>query len=255
MRFALIPVIAAVLYGQDSGIKNPHTTPADVTAGAKIFRAHCAECHGLKGEGGRGPNLATGVFFHGNRDADLLKNISDGIPGTAMPSTFFSADQVWQVIAYVRGLGQSGRADQPLGAVASGETLFRDKGCVGCHLARGEGGFRGPDLSLIGSQRSVEHLRQAILDPNAKVLRESWVAKITMENGGAYSGFLLNEDTHTVQILDFSMGLKSLSKHDFIKFDIDKTSAMPSFNGRLSDSELNDLVAYLWSLKRQGSPE
>lgn len=255
MRFALIPLMAAAVSGQDSGLKNPHTTPADVTAGAKIFRAHCAECHGLKGEGGRGPNLTTGVFFHGSSDADLLKNISDGISGTAMPSTFFSADQVWQVIAYVRSLRQGGSADQPSGAVASGETLFRDKGCIGCHVARGEGGFRGPDLSAIGSQRSVEHLRQSILDPNATVLRESWVAKITMENGTSYSGFLLNEDTHTVQILDFSKGLKSLSKHDFRKFDIDKTSAMPSFKGRLSDSEVNDLVAYLWSLKRQGRTE
>src|SRR5260370_2007641 len=240
---------------QDAGIRTPHTPPADVRAGAKIFRAHCAECHGLKGEGGRGPNLTTGVFFHGSTDTDLLKNISDGISGTAMPSTFFSPDQVWQVIAYVRSLSQSGSTDRPPGAIASGEALFRDKGCIGCHMVRGAGGFRGPDLSVIGSQRSVEHLRQAILDPNAEVLRESWVENITMENGVAYSGFLLNEDTHTLQMLDFSKGLKSLSKHDFRKFDIDNTSAMPSFKGRLSASDVNDLVAYLWSLKRQGRTE
>ena len=248
MRFALFLLIATAAAAQD---RNPHTTSADVAAGAKIFRSHCAECHGLKGEGGRGPNLTTGVFFHGSADADLLKNISDGIPGTAMPSVFFSADQVWQVIAYVRSLNQTASADRPPGDAAHGARLFQEKGCLGCHIAGGDGGSRGPDLSVIGSQRSVELLRQSILDPNAKVLRHDWVAKITLENGASYSGFLLNEDTHTVQILDFSKGLKSLSKHDFRKFDIDKTSAMPSFQGKLSDGELNDLVAYLWSLKRR----
>jgi putative heme-binding domain-containing protein len=245
MRIALMLLTATVaLCGQDL-----------VSSGAKIFRSHCAECHGLKGEGGRGPNLRTGVFFHGNTDDDLMRNISDGIPGTAMPGVFFSPVQVSHLIAYVRSLSQSSGPNQPPGDAAKGETLFREKGCIGCHLARGEGGYRGPDLSTIGSQRSVEHLRQAILDPDATVLREYWVAKVTLENGATYAGFLRNEDTHTVQLLDFSKGLTSLSKHDFRKFEIDKHSIMPSYQGRLTGDETNDLVAYLWSLKLQGRPE
>src|SRR5438045_5884853 len=198
MRLILILLTAAAAFAQDSAIKNPHTTPADVAAGAKIFRSHGAECHGLKGEGGRGPNLAAGVFYHGPSDADLFANVTDGIKGTAMPGTFFSAGQVWQVVAYVRTLSQ-GSSDHPAGDAAHGEKLLHEKGCLNCHLARGEGGIRGPDLCVIGSQRSVEHLRQAILDPNAKVLREHWIAQITLEDGSSYSGFWLGEDTHAVQ--------------------------------------------------------
>ena len=254
MRFALTLLLATGAFGQETEVKNPHTTEQDIAAGAKIFRSHCAECHGLNGEGGRGPNLQTGVFFHGDTDADLFRNITDGIPGTAMPSVFFSSDPVWQVVAYVRSLSQSG-ANRPLGDSARGEKLFRQKGCIGCHLIRGEGGLKGPDLSVIGSQRSAAHLRQAILDPNANVPREYWVAKITLESGSTYSGFLLNQGAYTVQILDFSKGLKSLATHDFRKFDIDKSSIMPSFKGRLSENDVNDLVAYLWSLKRQGRSE
>src|SRR5580704_14400518 len=245
--------MAAAVSGQDSGLKNPHTTPADVTAGAKIFRSHCAECHGLKGQGGRGPNLTTGVFFHGSTDADIDRNITDGIPGTAMPGVFFSPVQVSHLVAYVRSLSQSGGASQPRGDPAHGAKLFHEKGCIGCHLARGEGGAKGPSLSAIGSQRSTEYLRQAILDPDATVLREYWVAKVTLENGASYSGFLLNEDTHTIQILDFSKGLTSLSKHDFRKFEIDKHSIMPSYKSRLKENEVGDLVAYLWSLKLERS--
>ena len=245
MRIALLLFAATAAFcGQE-----------EVSAGAKIFRSHCAECHGLKGTGGRGPNLSTGVFFHGGSDADLMRNISDGIPGTAMPGVFFSPVQVSHLIAYVRSLSQSGGANQPTGDAANGAKLFREKGCIGCHLARGEGGYRGPDLSTIGSQRSVEHLRQAIFDPDATVLRAYWVAKVTLENGATYAGFLRNEDTHTVQILDFSKGLTSLPKREFRKFEIDKHSIMPSYRGRLSSNEATDLVAYLLSLKLQGRAE
>jgi putative heme-binding domain-containing protein len=242
MRLTLLLLaVAAAACGQES----------NVAAGAKIFRSHCGECHGVRGEGGRGPTLASGVFYHGNTDADLIANISDGIPGTAMPGVFFSPVQVRQIVAYVRSLAEAG-ALRPSGEVAHGEKLFREKGCIGCHLVRGDGGSKGPDLSVIGSQRSVDHLRQSILDPNAKVSLDYWVAKITLENGETYTGFLRTEGAYTVEMLDFSKGLKSLATHDFRKFEIDKKSIMPSYQGRLTDGELDDVVAYLWSLKRPG---
>ena len=245
MRFVLILILASAAAGQESS----------AAAGAKIFRSHCAECHGLHGEGGRGPNLSTGVFFHGSTDADLMRNISDGIPGTAMPSVFFSPVQVSHLIAYVRSISSGSGASRPKGDLKHGKEVFREKGCIGCHLVRGEGGAKGPDLSTIGSQRSAEHLRQAILEPDATVPRAYWVAKVTLENGSGYAGFLCNEDSHTVQILDFSKGLTSLSKDAFRAFEIDKHSIMPSYKSRLSESEVDDLVAYLWSLKSQRSPE
>ena len=246
-------LFAALALSQEIAVKNPHTAPSDVAAGGKIFRAHCAECHGRAGEGNRGPKLTTGVFFHGQTDADLFANITNGIPGTAMPAVFFSQDQLWQIVAYVRSLSQARHTAPPAGDAARGQKLFRERGCIGCHLVRGEGGVRGPDLSVIGSQRSVEYLRQAILDPNAQVSHEYWVAKITLENGAEYSGFLVNEDSYAVQVLDFSRGLLSLAKHDFRKFEIDKSSLMPSFKDRLSASETDDLVAYLWSLQRKAA--
>ncbi len=244
-------LLAAAAFAQQREVRNPHTTPADVAAGAKIFRGHCAECHGLKGEGGRGPSLTTGVFYHGSTDEDLLNNITDGIPGTSMPGVFFSSDQVWQLVSYVRSLSAA-KAQPPQGNIARGEKIFRDKGCFGCHLVRGEGGVNGPDLSLIGSQRSPEHLRSAIVTPGAKVLREHWLAKVTLENGKTYTGFILNEDTHTLQMLEFKQGLQSLTKRDFNRYSVEKTSTMPSFARQLKDGELEDLVTYLHSLQRKG---
>lgn len=250
---AVLPVAVAsalLMYGQ-ALVRNPHTTPEDRAAGAKIFRSHCASCHGLKGTGGLGPNLTTGTFFHGSTDADLYHNISEGIVGTAMPGQFFDGTQIWQIAAFVRSLSQAPAADSTRGDAKHGGQLFREKGCSGCHLVRGDGGIRGPDLSVIGSQRSIDHIRESILDPNAKVAPEYWVAKIIARDGKSYSGFVMNQDTYMIQILDFSGGLRSLSRSEFKDFGIDRSSAMPAFKGKLSDAEVDDLVSYLASLKRQ----
>jgi len=232
-------------------MNNPHATPADRAAGAKIFRSHCAPCHGIKGTGGLGPSLATGSFFHGGSDTDLYRNISEGIAGTAMPGAFFDGTQVWQIVAFVRSLSQTGAPGAVPGDASHGGQLFRQQGCIGCHLARGEGGVKGPDLSVIGSQRSAEYLRQSMLDPDASVSPEFWVAKIVMKDGTPRTGFVMNQDTYMVQILDFSKGLQSLSRSDFNDFGIDHSSLMPSYKGKLSESELDDLVSYLLSLKRE----
>jgi len=232
-------------------VRNPHTTPDDVTAGGRIFRSHCADCHGLHGRGGKGPDLTAGAYYHGSTDADLLRNVSDGIPGTAMPGVFFSPDQVWQIVAYVRSLSEgSGSVQAPPGDLTRGQKLFASKGCGGCHLVRGSGGANGPDLTYIGSQRHTEFLRASILDPSAVVDQAFWTADIILEDGAAYKGFVLNQDTYHVQMLHPKGGLLTLPKRDFRKFEIRKTSTMPPFQGKLREAELNDLVAYLWSLQR-----
>jgi len=231
--------------------RNPRATPEDRAAGAKIFRSHCASCHGVKGTGGLGPNLTTGSFFHGSTDADLYGNISDGIPGTAMPGVFFDGTQVWQIVAFVRSLSQTAAATPIRGNAVHGAQLFRDNGCNSCHLVRGEGAVRGPDLSVIGSERAPDYLRESILDPNAKVAQDFWVAKIIAQDGTSYSGFLMNQDTYMVQILDFSRGLVALPRSSFRDFGIDRSSVMPSYKGKLKDAELDDIVSYLASLKRQ----
>ena len=122
MRICLLLLAAAALQAQ---VRNPRTTPADAAAGGKIFRSHCADCHGLKGEGGKGPNLSSGVYYHGSSDASLFRNITDGIPGTAMPGQFFSADQIWQVVAHLRALARTGSHSAPKGDPQRGLALFR----------------------------------------------------------------------------------------------------------------------------------
>jgi putative heme-binding domain-containing protein len=246
-RICLSLLAAVAVSAQE---RNPRTSPADAVAGARIFRSHCAECHGINGEGGKGPDLSSGVYYHGSSDTSLFRNITDGIPGTAMPGQFFSADQIWQVVTHVRALARAGSHTAPKGDPEKGSVLFSAKGCSGCHMVRGEGGIHGPDLSFISSQRPLEFLRQSILEPDAHVAREFWTAEVILESGAAQSGFVMNEDTYYLQMRTRDKGLITLPRKDFRKLEIRKHSVMPSYRGKLADEELTDLISYLWTLKR-----
>jgi mono/diheme cytochrome c family protein len=62
-------------------------------------------------------------------------------------------------------------------------------------------------------------------------------------------GRLLNQDTFTIQLLDSSERLVSLSRADLEEVVFVKESPMPSYGDTLTASERDDLVAYLVSLK------
>ena len=254
MRMLPILFLATVLSGYaQKEVRNPRTLPADVDAGAKTFRQHCSVCHGLHGEGGRGPNLASGQFYHGSSDIDLLNNISDGIPGTEMPSLFYSPDRVWQVVAYIRSLNAAATATT--GDAARGAELFRIKGCPQCHRVNGLGGRLGPDLTYIAQIRSPAHLRQSVVDPNADVRPPYWVVTCTDSSGRKYEGFLMNEDTYTIQFLDMQEQLRSFLKTELKDYRVQQVSKMPSYKSALSEEQLNDLVTYLELLRLpRGSP-
>jgi putative heme-binding domain-containing protein len=251
MRFLPILIFAASLCAQ-SQTRNPHTSAADIAAGAMTFRSHCSPCHGFNGEGGRGPDLAIGRFYHGSTDLDLLNNISNGIPGTEMPGLFYSPDRVWQVVAYIRSLNAN---EKPHGNPAEGAKLFRSKGCPQCHRIDGQGGRLGPDLTLIGEARSPTYLRRALLEPEADVPRRYWVVECRDAAGKSYQGFLMNEDTYTVQFIDMHERLHSLAKAELKDYRVKKISKMPSFKDVLQGAEADDLVAFLASLRRPGGAQ
>jgi putative heme-binding domain-containing protein len=242
----LIAVSATMLLAQDTA-RPAQFTQADRDAGAKTFRSHCSTCHGMNAEGGRGPNLAQGVFYRGSSDDELLRNISDGIAGTEMPGLFYSPDRVWQVVAYLRSLAQRENAT---GDRVRGATLFTAQ-CAGCHRVAGQGGRMGPDLTQIGSSRSLRHLREAMTNPDADVRERYWRVAATSADGKPVQGSLLNEDTYTVQLIDDAGHLQSMAKSELRGYNVAKKSKMPGF-AKLPTGDLDDLVAYLSSLRRPG---
>ena len=252
MMFALVWAAAAQTDPEYVVPKeNPHTTAADLKNGQQLFIAQCARCHGSKGEGGRGAVLTQPRLPHAPDDETLFRVIRDGIKGTEMPAGYaVDTRETWQLAAYVRSLGRIQNETVP-GDPKRGQVLYRDKGhCSQCHIISGQGGSLGPELTEIGSRRSATHLRAAVLDPQSSLPEGFLQVRLVAKDGRRISGVRLNEDTFTIQVRDLNGGVHSFFKEDLkeLQKEQDK-SPMPSFRGTFSSSEVDDLVAYLVSLR------
>ena len=63
----------------------PVPTAEEVEAAEEIYKTKCAICHTLYGNSPiANMNFADGEWRHGSAVKDLMKTISDGVPGTAM---------------------------------------------------------------------------------------------------------------------------------------------------------------------------
>jgi cytochrome c oxidase cbb3-type subunit 3 len=248
----LTGVLATGLSAQEQA--NPFTTVLDVRAGQALFGSQCSVCHGLGATGGEiGPDLTTGEFKHSSTDVGLFNVISGGVPDTPMVGINRTrTDQsVWQLVAYLRSLS-GGQRVAVAGNASAGEQLFRGGGeCSSCHVVRGEGGRQGPDLSTIGDRRSPDELLSDLVDPSERVQPRWWTMHVTHWDGTRVEGLRMNEGTYSLRILDGNDNMWSFLKQDLMASERIETSSMPSYAGRLTDSQLDNLVAYLYGLTRR----
>jgi len=252
-RLGLALGMAVALSAQHGveGLSNPYSSAADVATGAVVYRQRCAVCHGPEGAGGKGTDLTRGRFEHGGSDDALYRTIADGIPGTEMPGVELDGRRMWQLVAYVRSLSEGLAAEQSKGDPVAGRALFfGDAGCANCHRVGTRGSRRAPNLSAIGAARSLAQLEASILRPSEQVLPQHWAVRATTADGRTVSGLRLNEDSESIQMIDGDGRLKSLLKAELKDYRVVKTSTMPSFEGKLTAEQVEDLVAFL---ARQGS--
>jgi cytochrome c oxidase cbb3-type subunit III len=246
-----LAIWVTALPAQEGSTINRPNSSEDIAAGSRIFQSHCLGCHGRSGTGGRGPDLTRVDLRYGNTDQELAGVIGEGIPGTEMPFFFFNGRQLQQIVAFVQSLRQSSPV-QVKGNAEKGVVLFRGQGgCLKCHQVNGEGGRLGPDLSQVGARRSPDHLKTSLLQPNQYVSPADRTVHLVTRDGKRLSGIRLNEDTYSLQLLDSEGNLVSVMKSDITEYQLDSNSSMPSYKAAFSESELEDLVAYLYSLRRK----
>jgi mono/diheme cytochrome c family protein len=105
-----------------------------------IYAGLCAQCHGLKGEGGIGPSLSSTIFQSNNTDQNIFDTINKGHPATAMIAwgEILDASQIQQLVDYIRLLGKA--PPEPSGATPNYtidvQPIF-DAKCAGCHGTSG----------------------------------------------------------------------------------------------------------------------
>jgi len=222
----------------------------------------CARCHGMEGTGDEGPSLNRPTLTRAADDSALREVIRDGIPDRGMPRVRrLTENELDLLVAYVRSLGRSAAAASPTGHADQGRAIYTRLGCASCHIVAGQGGSFGPDLSEIGANRGPAYLRQSFLGPAETLPRgsspvpgrgfvEYLPVRVVTADGREVHGVRINEDPFTIQLRDTSNRFHSFRKSETKEIDKEfGKSLMPSFRGRLTDAEVDDLVAYLSNLR------
>ncbi len=256
-RGAPIPALLAALILLPMGA----AAQAPEEQGRRLFEVHCARCHGLDGAGGEGPGLRRENLRRAT-DAETLREIVDrGIPGTDMPpASSLNTQEIGAVSDYVLSLGVVARVELP-GDPAAGRELYEAAACSACHLVNGEGIAFGPDLSDIGLLRGPAYLREAIEAPEAAVLPRHRTVRIVEAGGAEVMGMRVNEDTFSIQILTPAGEHRSYRRSNVREVELlPAESLMMSYAGQFDEGELDDLVAWLASLRGRddamtGEPE
>ena len=223
----------------------------DVLRGRKLFDSHCARCHNMGGTGGEGPSLARPTLRYAADEEALVKVIQEGIEGTDMPGVWqISENEVRQIAAYVRSLGRVESTPLPGDRERGREVFEGASGCGSCHTVVGKGGILGPDLSDVGLRRGAAYLRESLVSPGATIPARYLLVRAQTRGGEEVVGVRVNEDSFTIQLRDQTGGIHSLSKLELE--DLEKAfgeSLMPSYGSALNAAELEDLIAYLASLR------
>lgn len=222
-----------------------------IKAGMALFRNRCADCHGVDARGVRSPDL-TQVWASGRTDDGLFQTIRNGVPNTEMPANpapRTSEQEIWQVLAYLRTLSAPAPTDPPRGNAENGQRIFRAN-CASCHRVNGSGGRLGPELSRIGAARTRDALVRRIRGAVEGFRPGYEPVTLTQPNGQAIRGVKKNEDQYSVQIMDSRERIQGYEKDKLREVTDETRSAMPPFGPeRLSESDLDDVVRYLQTLR------
>jgi mono/diheme cytochrome c family protein len=154
----IVAFIAAA--AKEGGGEAAFVAPGVPERGDKLFKAkQCAECHAVGGKGGRiGPELgkqqhvsltefAARMWNHGPKMWARMQERGIQVPR-------LKAGEMADIVAY---LYVAHYFDQEVSA-ARGQQVLQDRGCLGCHAARGQGGRTAADLGTYRAARSAPAL-------------------------------------------------------------------------------------------------
>ncbi len=167
-----------------------------VAQGRGIFQEHgCSGCHGEVGLGTpAAPNL-TGITTKIPQPQliELLHHPNAAMLAGHMPAVDISAPEMSALLAYLGVVGtsaanvqaaipqsgaqpgvpssapQAASAEPVSPAVAAGEQVYQEHGCIACHGPSATGG-RGPALAPLVAKLKDAQLSNLILQPNAKMI-------------------------------------------------------------------------------------
>jgi putative heme-binding domain-containing protein len=216
--------------------------------GAKLYESlGCGACHGEDARGGRGPDLRShALWSRSDAQQHVFDTINGGVKGTEMPSFAKSATEqdIGNLVSFLQHLQSD--AYGPIGGDANhGREVFQSAGCAGCHGATGSGGALGPELAAVVRSKGLDYLKAAIRQPSTVPFNYAAVSVVT-KDGKRITGRRCNEDTFSLQMVDYSGNLQMFLKDELKELVYEKKPLMPSYDEtQLSPQSLLDTLAFL----------
>ena len=228
-----------------------------------LYPKLCAGCHGANATGTeKGPALANNRGLRAMAPAQIQAIIRNGTQG-GMPPFALPEAQLASLTRWVHGLNASAFDAKPEGDIAKGEAFYFGKGqCANCHMVAGRGAAKGPDLSNIGRDLTLNQLEASLTDAAARAMSRSatgcpgwawcpndtWtVVNVKLKNGSTLRGFARNQGKHDIQLQTLDDGKFHLLREDaYTAIVREDKPLMPALNA--SADERRDLIAYLATL-------
>lgn len=209
----------------------------------KQFVQTCTLCHGGDAKGtDRAPSLVNNADLRSMPDSAISDIIRKGKGG--MPAFLLSPAEIETLTRYVRSLNATNLETTAAGNAQAGESIFFGSGqCSTCHIARGSGISRGPDLSSVAKRLTIAEMTQSLVDPGAHIATGYSMASVTLKNGSTLRGFIRAQGSHDLVLQASDGKLHLLLKSEYRDLIPDKLSAMPAFQG--TKDQQRDLIAFL----------
>ena len=138
-------------------------------------------------------------------------------------------------------------------SVTAGRAVFNSAGgCLACHRVGAKGSVTGPNLSSVGARLTPEAIRRQLTEPSATIDPKNRLTELVLADGKSAQGRLVNQDPFSVQLINVSGELVAYQRAQIREIHVVDPPKMPSFKSVLTDEQINNLVAYLSTLRTPG---
>ena len=136
------------------------------------------------------------------------------------------------------------------GNPTAGKAILQGSGnCLSCHRVGVVGAILGPNLTNVGSRLSPDGMKQSLLAPPAQIEPQYRLYVVVAKSGKVVRGKLLNQDPFSLQLLDDAGELIAFSRSNIREGRFVDPAPMPSYQDKLTSAQIDDLIAYLSSLR------
>ncbi|MGI9542538.1 MAG: c-type cytochrome, partial [Cyclobacteriaceae bacterium] len=138
------------------------------------------------------------------------------------------------------------------GNIHHGEEIFQERICATCHSVEGSEDLLGPDLVGIGELLSKNEILESIENPNKNIKTGFDQIIVTKNDGNVIVGRIVTANEKEITIMVSGNELIKINSEDIKSREMINSSLMPpGLLAGLTDSEINDLLGYLQSLKME----